>query len=106
MSLKQKIKEKICVAQQPPGFSVGSFVHWAEHVDCYVVLYYLEVIQQEMEVERLAAQENEGRCAGLQAFRSTYCAKLIKYYCALLSNPCCRSSLSLLLNSLPQRLQR
>ena len=75
MSLKQRIKEKICVTQQAPGFPIESFVRWAENVDRYVVLYYLEVIQQEMEIECLASKENGESYTGLQEFRCTYCAK-------------------------------
>ncbi|HEY8940833.1 MAG TPA: hypothetical protein VIM59_11610 [Cellvibrio sp.] len=106
MSLKQRIKEKICSLDVTANYPLEEFVCWAGKIDRYVVLYYLEVIQRELDVERLAMLADGENDAALRECWCAYCAKAIRYYRAILGNPCRRFSLSFLLNSLPQRLQR
>lgn len=106
MSLKQRIKEKICSPHLTANYPLEEFVCWAGNIDRYVVLYYLEVIQREIEAERLAMLVGRESGVVLRDYWSAYCVKAIRYYRAILGNPCRRSSLSFLLNSLPQRLQR
>lgn len=106
MSLKLRIKEKICSPQVTANYPLEEFISWAGNIDRYVVLYYLEVIQRELDAEHrvmLVSSEND---AALGEYWCACCVKAIRYYRAILGNPCRRSSLSFLLNSLPQRLQR
>lgn len=106
MSLKQRIKEKICSPQVTANYPLEEFISWAGKIDRYVVLYYLEVIQRELEAEPLVMLASSENDAALREYWCAYCVKAIRYYRAILGNPCRRSSLSFLLNSLPQRLQR
>jgi hypothetical protein len=109
MSLKQTIRTKICLVSMTPNYPLQEFVTWAEPIDKYVLLHYLDDIQRELEEEQLAMESCNPTKEqnSYQTLHSYWCAQVRKYYRAILRNPCCKSALSFLLwNSLPDRSQR
>ncbi len=112
VSLKQTIKTRICLASVTPNYPLREFVAWAESIDKYVVLHYLDDIQRELEEEQLLLEcsnptKEQNAYQTLHSYWCLYCAQVRKYYRAILRNPCCKSALSfLLLSSLPDRPQR
>ena len=112
MSLKQTIKTKICLASITPNYPLREFVAWAESIDKYVLLHYLDDIQRELEEEQLALDvanptKEQSSYQTLHNYWCLYCAQVRKYYRAILRHPCCKSALSfLLVSTLPDRPQR
>lgn len=101
MSLKQTIKTKICLVTMTPNYPLKEFVTWAESIDKYVLLHYLDDIQRELEEEQLLLDvanptKEQHSYQILHSYWCLYCAQVRKYYRAIVKNPCCKLALSFL----------
>jgi|GEM_PF-2396516 len=112
MSLKQTIKTKICLTNMTPNYPLKEFVVWAEPIDKYVLLQYLDDIQQELEEEQRALKCNDfsheqHTFQALHKYWCFYCEQIKKYYKDIMRNPSCKSTLSfLLISALPDKSHR
>lgn len=93
MTLKECIKQKICLLNMVPNYPLGEFVKWieTEQIEIPVLSLLLDELQAELDAESHSANHNHTLCSS--QFRATrgywclYCSQVRAYYKAIIHDP-------------------